>query len=192
MPGLDKLIRDYYQSQALDDARVDAILQRAAAQNPRNPRRRMASWAPLAACLAVCLVAVLLHIQISQRNVTAWVLSEVAMNHAEALSPEVLSDHYPAIRQGLEQLDFELTPPAPGTIPAGVQLVGGRYCSIYGELAAQLSFMDPGSGARYTLFITPLTDSLEEIGGGHGQHDGVDIRLWHGEKLFYALAVDGS
>ena len=96
---------------------------------------------------------------------------------------------YAGLQSQMSKLDFA---PAPPSSPAGSSLhvVGARYCSIQGQLAAQIRARDP-AGLVYTLYETKLTDKLRGV-TGEVKADGVRIRLWSENGLFYGLAVNES
>jgi anti-sigma factor RsiW len=185
MKDLDTLINEYYRSQTLSDERIDAILAQTT-QPQSKPRRR---WLQLAAAAVVLLVSLTaLHLYLSARSMTERVLTEIAMNHRQRLAMEVVTSDYAAVQNALNRLDFPLRPPA--SIGAGYELLGGRYCSIQGELAAQLKVRDQATGELRTLFATPLTSGLAGIAPLQTRHDRTEIRLWREQGIFYALAGD--
>jgi len=69
-------------------------------------------------------------------------------------------------------------------------LIGGRYCSIQGGLAAQLKVRSKASGKVATLYVTTLTDKLQRIKGQRVVQDNVDIHLWQQQGRFFGLATD--
>jgi len=72
-------------------------------------------------------------------------------------------------------------------IQAGLEGRGGRYCSIQGELAAQISLTD-AEGKPCTLYIAPLRGAVEEIGEGEHRAESVTIRFWRDNGRLFALA----
>jgi len=84
-------------------------------------------------------------------------------------------------------LDFGLA--RPESLAANYRLIGGRYCSIQGRLAAQLKVEDTNSGEIATLYITPVTERLIGISDQQVVHDNVNIKLWKADNFFYGLAT---
>ena len=89
----------------------------------------------------------------------------------------------------MDRLDFKLAPIK--DLPGKFSLLGGRYCSIQGKLAAQLKVKDIVSGNIATLYVTTSTDKLEKIANQQVVFDNVTIRMWQDGKNFYGLATDG-
>lgn len=186
MNNLDKLIQDYYQAQTLSENRSSAILQQTAVTPGKMSRRR---WLQAAAMAAVSVGGfTTLHLHLNERSLTERVLAEIAMNHQKHLASEINSDDYVLLTQELDKLDFQLR--APLTLAANMKLLGGRYCSINGELAAQLKLRDPNSRDVHTLFITQLTPALKRIDEREARADGIALRLWREHDMFFALARD--
>lgn len=185
MNDLDRDVRDYYDGQALDEARIDDILQAA-----RGDRRSDRVWYwRIAAVVAVLLIAFpVLHLELTNRDLSERVLGEIAMNHKKQLAVEVAAVDFESLQTGLDRLEFPIRPPK--ALVGGMELVGGRYCSIQGSLAAQIKMRDPASGEIRTLYATTLNPDLETVGGQSAVHDGVAISLWTEQGVFFGLAED--
>ncbi len=185
MTDLERLIKDYYAEAELSEGRVDAIL---AGAPPRATPPRV--WYMRLAAVAATLVLGFgfLHFYLTERDTAMRVLAEIAMNHKKQLAVEVTADNFVDIGRALEQLEFQV--PRPERLLAGFELFGGRYCSIQGNLAAQLKLRDPENGAVHTLYVTGLTSGLAGVADGTAIHDGVEITLWHEKDVFFGLASD--
>lgn len=114
---------------------------------------------------------------------------EIAMNHRKQLNLEFSARDYAALQAQMGKLDFALAPPS-NPAASSLHVVGARYCSIQGQLAAQIRVRD-SAGTVYTLYETRLTDKLRAV-SGEVKTEGVGIRLWSEEGLFYGLAVNHS
>jgi anti-sigma factor RsiW len=183
MPDLDRLVGDHYREARLTDERAEAIL---AGEPPRATpasvwRLRLAALA--ASVLALAWVG---YGMFSERDLAARVFAEIAMNHKKGLAAEVATDDFAAVGRALDRLDFAIS--KPGGPAAGLALLGGRYCSIQGRLAAQLKLAAPG-GVR-TLYVAELTPQLEAIVGETVIHDSVEITVWREGGIFHGLARD--
>ena len=87
----------------------------------------------------------------------------------------------------LNRLDFALLPSDP-TIRGTYTLLGGRYCSVQGALAAQLKVKNKKTGDVLTLYVTRLTKPLKSIASQTTTHDNVTIRLWIDNDRLFGLA----
>lgn len=185
MTDLEHLVKDYYADAELPEARLDAIL--AGAPTRETPSRVW--YLRIAAVAATLMVGFgFLHLYLTERDTATRVLAEIAMNHKKQLAVEVTTDNFVDIGRALERLEFPV--PRPARLLEGFDLLGGRYCSIHGNLAAQLKLRDPNSGSVHTLYVTGLTSGLADVADGTAVHDGVEITLWHEEGVFFGLASD--
>lgn len=186
MKELDSLIKAHYERERLTDDRVDAILERA---KPGRASERI--WYLRVAALAAVLVAgfVFTHVQITEADLTTRVLAEIAMNHNKRLAVEVAAVDYDALQTAMDRLDFPIQPPA--ELRADYELLGARYCSIHGNLAAQVKLRARDTGRLLTLYATGLTPELANISRQETVHDGVRIKMWSEGDVFFGLA-DGT
>jgi hypothetical protein len=184
MKTLDQELRDYYASQSLSADSVENIL--ASAKMVRPPVWRQPAWIAAAAALALLLSTVAVLVQRMPPEITTLVAVEVAGNHKKHLEPEVRAANFAAIQKALPRLDFSIAPTRPDLL-AGLTVRGGRYCSVQGELAAQIA-MNDSTGNPCTLYVAPLTDALARVKPGMTTADGVQIQLWRDAHRLYVLA----
>ncbi len=189
---LDSAIKDYYGNQTLSDETIDTILESAGAQETAGtpPRSSERVWYARLAAMAALLVFGfgIFHVWFLERDLTDRVLGEIAMNHLKELSVEIASADYAIVQDGLDQLDVSILPPE--QMRQRFELIGGRYCSIEGGLAAQLKLRERESGQVQTLYATRMTNALEGIAPQESLHDDVRITLWSEGEVFFALAAD--
>lgn len=186
MSKIDQRLTNYYQAQTLNSSRLQSIL----AQSQRSRQRRRI---PLYAAAAVVMMIMigLLHQRSLDTQRISVALREAAMNHATKLQLDVEAQTMPDLQLSLEHLPFDLVLPA-GSIYERLALIGGRYCTISGNLAAHLKFSDPGSGEQYSLFMTPLVGNLKSLGSEPEQINGVEVKLWQENDVVYAMAKSAS
>lgn len=184
MNRLDQMVRDYYGEQALAEDRITRIIE--SAKLVRPPWWRQPAW--LTAAAAVVLAGLCLAVLATRipPEITVLVATEVAKNHQKYLEPEHASDRFEQVQAALPRLGFAITPTRKEML-AGLTLTGGRYCSVQGELAAQLSLQDQ-AGRRCTLYVAPLTEHLREAQPGVLDVAGVEIQIWHDAHCLYVLA----
>jgi hypothetical protein len=196
----DKLstnLKEYYQSKSLSADSVERMLAQVNAEKSVNSlvipwlRRPVAGLAWVASLLVmVMLVQFFYHQQSHQSNLTALVLEEIAMNHNKKLDAEYRETQPEILRVAMQRLDFPLNLPV--DIQRDFQLVGGRYCSIQGGLAAQLKVRNRVSGTVSTLYVTELTEKLARIKEQHVLQGSVEIHLWQQQGRFFGLATDAA
>ncbi len=187
MNALDDKIRDYYRAQRMPDERVTGIL--AAARREHRPilwfrPYRLAA----AAALVLLLGGATLWLSIP-RAMAGRVAAEVAQNHLKAYAPEVVGDCFDRVGAGLDRLDFPLKPSMDASLPEGLTVLGGRYCTVQGELAAQILLVD-AEGRRCTLFVALSGDTrLARVRTGEYEINGVRVHIWHDAGRLFAMAV---
>jgi len=69
-------------------------------------------------------------------ELASLVLQEAAMNHQSKLQLDIDARDMDTLQSGMQRLDFDLS--IPDALAAGYELLGGRYCTIGGQLAAHL------------------------------------------------------
>lgn len=190
MDKLDQQLRDYYQEQALPSAKVESILESGTLVVVpwwRSPRHVL----PIAAVLVFALLGLgffASSMMVPHASQLAYaVAKEVAKAHNKALAPEVVTHSYATLQAQLNQVDFPLQPKA-DALAAACTLLGGRYCSIQGELAAQLRLQDAATGTLYTLFVTKETPQLAKLKESNRWVEGDNVRFWREGDRFFALA----
>ena len=166
-------------------------------QIPVEPvRRRVPYWpAALAAAVAVFLLAFLLTPQLlEQGDVRERVAMEVASNHVKLKPLEVETSSIEGIRDYFDKLDF--MPVSSALVGrSGLELLGGRYCSLQGITAAQLRISEPGSDQVQTLYQTEyIRDVFRDMPvveeGGEPVElyvKGIKVKIWVEKGLLFAL-----
>ena len=190
---MDAAIREYYRGKTISHDRVEAILRSSSASRNRGegaPYRKRVGRLYWISGIAVTLAAGLLgiHLALVRATLADSVLREIAMNHQKGLAVEVAADRYDLVLEKLDRLGFSVRP-SDAALLSGYELVGGRYCSINGGLAAQLKVRDRDTGSLLTLYVTDLTETLDGISLGERTFESVRIRLWTEDT--HALARDG-
>jgi len=200
MVDIDRSVKTYYEQNQLSEEQLQKL---AAMQDKATTAQQKVSTAQQhvppkqwlrrsALAVASIMVAVLLFIVSGQNDVgiAERVAQEVAMNHNKALAVEYQTDSYDVLSQRMNKLDFKLRAPT-AAFNEGLALIGGRYCSIQGELAAQIKMVDE-TGRVYTLYQTRSNEMLQVINADRIQSAQVNIRLWREQGLLFALAETGE
>jgi len=196
MVDIDRSVKAYYEQNQLSEEQLQKLtamqddLSAAKQQEPapqqQTPPKQWLRRSALAA--ASIMLAVMLFIVNGQNNVgiAERVAQEVAMNHNKALAVEYQTGSYEVLSQNMDKLDFKLRVPTLA-FNEGLALIGGRYCSIQGELAAQIKMVDE-AGLVYTLYQTRSNEVLQTIEKGRLSLEQVNIQMWEEQGLLFALA----
>lgn len=142
----------------------------------------------LSAIAALVLVVVSVWFVIAGESEYKAISAEIAYNHNSQMQMEVLSDSFTDIQTYLNRLDFSLVPSQ--SLPrSDWQLIGARYCSIGGKIAAQLKIKEVNSQHVYTLYQAKLPTKLaDKLENKQFYIDGVNVRLWQENGLLMGLA----
>ena len=179
MNPIDTQIKEYYQKQTLPEENLQVM------QPPEDtPQPSQWPWLLPLAAAAVALLAIFLW---KPSSLPQAVATEIAKNHNEHLPMEISSSDYQEVAAKLDRIDFSLTPPG-GVFSRQFTLIGGRYCSIQTELAAQLRVRENATGKMHTLYITPLTVDLGTLKETTQAIKEVKVRLWIEGDRFFGLA----
>jgi len=194
MVDIDRSVKAYYEHTELSDEQLQklAAMQESSEMFQQDEdastirRQRFSNgWLRTMAAASIVLALALIFV-INPDSVTEQVAREVAMNHNKALTVEYPTNSYDVLSKEMDKLDFILRAPS-AVLQQGLVLVGGRYCSIQGQLAAQIKLSD-SDGRIYTLYQTHSAEQLKSINAGQLQRDQVDIQLWEEQGLLFALA----
>ncbi|MEM7259581.1 MAG: hypothetical protein AAF404_19580 [Pseudomonadota bacterium] len=182
MDPLDRKLSDYYQQRTLNSARLESIL----AESQRHQQRRKLPLYAAAAGILMMLVGVLHQHALSNQQVD-YAMREAALNHLNKLKLDAEAGSIADLQNGLEELPFEMVLPE-GKIYEELALIGGRYCTIGGNLAAHLKFAHPKSGELLSLFMTPRARTTESLVSDPAHVEGIEVTLWQENDVVYAMA----
>lgn len=149
-------------------------------------QRRSAFLGAGAACMALLMVSVWLFSGHAELEHTQRTMREAAMNHTTRLEPEFRGQSLAMLDNSMQKLPFSLS--LPKSIDSAFELVGSRYCSLSGELAAHIKLKHSETGKPVSLFVTGNGDALRDVRTEQTTLDGVDVELWREGGLFFALA----
>ncbi len=178
----DNRLIDHYQSQTLSTDRLHVMLE----ESQSHRRSRTISFA-LAASLLLFSLVFLTHQNILSSQRTDNVMREAALNHSSKLQMDAEAGSLEELQVQLDELPFEIKMPESGFY-SKLAVLGGRYCTINGYLAAHLKLADPETSKQYSLFLTPNNSRLLSMKNNESVLSGVDVKLWHENDVVYALA----
>lgn len=188
-------VGDHYLSQDPPRTTVERLKSMEAATRRRRSERSH-RWVFAALVAATTVVATGILTTVSLRTflfdtamgvspVARELAEEIARHHHQRLGVEFTASSYGELRRRMDKLDFTLTEAKGAT--EGLRLLGARYGSIGGRLAAQLHLED-GDGEAVTLVQTALVDELEGLEWAELRTGGLRVDLWQEDGVFLALA----
>lgn len=206
-------VRRHQAQYRLDDSQLERLLamQQATTTDSSKPSTnrvhvspsRHWRWWISAGMLSVFTVAFLLGTlavsllaPVDDRPVLARIADEVATNHLHLKPVEVAGSDLEALRAYFTRLDFR---PIDTTLPASAdaELLGGRYCSIQGGIAAQLRLRGR-DGQLKTLYETRYDAKLHGPVPNRTAGDapirlstrGISVVIWREHGVLFALTGD--
>jgi hypothetical protein len=189
MTEIDDRLRDYYRGLQLSAQDLNEISQTSKEQTetegtPSHWNFRRFSW--VAAAFLFLTTSVGIHQFGTHSERTSRTLNEAAMNHSTRLQLEFEGSTIVEIDKHMSQLPFSVQ--LPSQFNKQYSVLGARYCTINGELAAHVKFIDRETDKQISLFMTRSVEDLQKINTTTEQVDGVNVSLWNESGLFYAMA----
>jgi hypothetical protein len=115
----------------------------------------------------------------SPQQVAATVARQAALGHNEKQELEFRVASCAELQRQMKSLDFTLVEPAM-IKEMNMRIVGARYATFAGEMAAQILYVDP-HGVPCTLFEARPAEQLARVVAGEHQVDGVRVSVWKGK-----------
>ncbi len=145
------------------------------------------SYYPYVAALSLMMVIFISLPFVRGENLSRQVINEIAYNHNKQMAMEVTTPELIKITGYLSQLGFSLIKSR--HLPDNEwELLGGRYCSIQGKLAAQLKLRNLSDNGIYTFYQALLPDAMTNLKQHESYVDGVKVSLWQENNLLLGLA----
>lgn len=186
---LNQAVPEYLNNFELNEDQLNKL--HALETNSFSPKTSVFKYA---AMIAVCIVTLYFSVGQYQNKMAIYaIVEEVSQNHLKFKPLEVSDKNLLKVSQYFEKLDFN---PIQSVLVEGLntQLLGGRYCSIQGNIAAQLRLQEQG-GSLTTLFETKFNEDdflfLPNIDKGEQPIrqfiDGQTVTLWIERGVVMAL-----
>ena len=199
--SLDQHLRDHYESTHLRPEKIEQLMMQAEVLEKNSNQHKSfigqfigagllsQSKLTLGLLSLLCVAFVVGSLRLGQsytHDLSYLVAQEIALNHRKNLNVEFPFKQTAQLSQVMDKLEFAIHD-AIYLTDAKLELRGGRYCSIQGQMAAQLKYKDE-QGVGYTLYQTNLTPLLNKLEAGNQVIDGVSIRYWKENDRLFGLA----
>ena len=86
----------------------------------------------------------------------------------------------------MTRLPFHLK--VPKDILSSHTLLGTRYCSLAGHLAAHMKLKNTLTGKAISLFVVSSESDFKPMQGQNDVVSGIDVKMWQEDGLFFATA----
>ena len=189
MTEIDDRLRDHYRGLQLNAQELQNIAHSGSHKGRFSSAFtswKLGGFAWATAALLLLSVSVGVHEYGTHTERTYRTLNEAALNHSTRLQLEFESGSIVEIDENMSQLPFKVQ--LPEKFSRQYSVLGARYCTINGELAAHVKFIDRETDKQVSLFMTRSVDDLQDINAASEQVDGVNVTLWNESGLFYAMA----
>ena len=192
---LKQSVRDHIELYRLDDDQLQKLESLGGQLAPATERRVSVYGFALAGAVAAFLLAFFLApLLVETDDIRERIAMEVATNHIKLKPLEIETRSIEGIRDYFKKLDF-IPVSSKLVSDSGLELIGGRYCSLLGITAAQLRVRKPGSNTVQTLYQTEYRKdvfaSMPVLEQGHEPVDiyvkGIKVSIWVEKGLLFAL-----
>ena len=197
--NLKKIMREHIEKKSLSDKQLESLLQLQKGDIESQPSKKQYRGIAVAAVFLVALgIGNLFYFSMSPQSplftLEQRIGSEVAKNHLNLKPLEIQTSSIQEIRQFLTKLDF--SPIESDLLKGGTKnLIGGRYCSIQGVIAAQLRLKDSETGQVQSLYQTvydkKVFSDLPELKENQKPvtvySKGLAVDIWVEKGLLFAL-----
>ncbi len=193
MTNIKKACRDHYEKQSLSSEQLDKL--KNLQNNPQQEQQSLFAvtknkpYRYFAAAAAIFIVVFASWTFIGyQNNLPAKVATEIAYNHSKRMELEVVTNQLVSVKTYLSELDFNLIK-SDKSKQSGWELLGGRYCSIQGKLAAQLRVKQDSSSDYQTFYQAIIPDGFELPNNSYSTWvEGTFVELWIEDGVLLGLA----
>jgi hypothetical protein len=192
---LKQSVRDMLESYSLSDEQLQKLESLTVKAAPHQVRRISVYPLAIAAAVVAFLLAFLLTpLLVEQNDIHERIAMEVANNHIKLKPLDVETSSIEGIRDYFKKLDF-IPVDSKLVNQAGLELIGGRYCSLQGITATQLRFRKPDTGSVQTLYQTEyrkdIFKNIPVLEEGNEPIDiyvkGIKVKIWVEKGLLFAL-----
>jgi asparagine synthetase B (glutamine-hydrolysing) len=181
MSDLKNQIKDHYSKINLSEnqlARLGAINK----QRNFHFNTQKLSWG---ICAMASLLLALTFMYTPKSDMLKKIAKEVIYNHKKNLPPEFLVSQMIELNSRLVKLDFKVLNSKKMTLAT---VLGGRYCSIQGQVAAQIKVKENGQAS--TLYQSNFLDVDKEKLPYEIISDGVKVTIWVERNILFAKATN--
>jgi len=182
-----KNIQSIYEDKKLSNDQLDKLFSIQEEKKNKNIFSLLFSRSALALFSVVLIAFISFQTLKPTPNIEELIIQEIAYNHNKQMSPELLSADLSKVQTYLKSLNFALVD-SPKL--SHLELVGGRYCSIQGKVAAQLKYTSNSQGAS-TIYQTAMPKVLRDkkFQQYESSYQGVHVKIWHEKGILFGKAT---
>jgi len=122
----------------------------------------------------------------AQQQLVASIAQESAINHQKQFDSDCAESSYAGLSNVMRKLDFKLVDPV-RLKEKGFQILGGRYCSLNGRIAAQVRLKN-SAGVVFTLYQTGSHEAFKSLTEHAERANGIKAEMWSEGGVFLGMA----
>ncbi len=190
-----KQIKHYYERKNLSPSKLQQLME--TSQQEEEQKTRLATknvhWffknnIAIAASIFFAFVIasqMFFYLPTDDDTLAERITKEILLNHQKQFSIEFQGNNINELRTHMKKLDFNLIQ-SDRITELGLKIIGTRYCSIQGEIAAQIKLKDNKENI-YTLYETALKENLKKLTEAEITVSGLAITTWSEHGVFFGL-----
>jgi hypothetical protein len=192
---LDDHVREHYGRQHLSQTSLQSLktLIRSGKAIPKREasERQWRNLSAAAALLIILTAAIWYGVRLKTTSlrpseIAGVIAQQAARGHNERQELEFRVTRCEQLRRQMKSLDF--APVEPEMMrKMNMRIVGARYTTIEGAMAAQIIYVDP-KGVPCTLYEVRPTERLAPVTPNERDVDGVNVSMWREKGLLMVLA----
>lgn len=197
---LNQTLKRHVDQQQLGQDQLDALLD----MQPPHPRQRRViasagvAWASAAALVLVAIMLVsVLPWNTHDEHLYDEIAAEVVSNHLHRKPLEVTTNDITQIQGYFNRLDF-MPRSSAYLADSGLNLIGGRYCSLQGVTAAQLRLQSAPESTVRTLYEVGYDEQIFKQLPNYDNGEqpvsvwskGIKVTLWAEMGILFALTEE--
>lgn len=197
--SIDRYIKTHYQQQTLSADKLQQLINIAEVPNRDadgsgtkqiNLKQRWRLQRNISIAASLLLAAIIslqwLAAPQTQQQLITNIAQEIAINHQKQFNSDFAETSYADLSALMSKLDFKLVDPA-RLKAKGFQILGGRYCSLHGHIAAQVRLKN-SAGAIFTLYQTNSHETFKNLTEHIQRANGIKIEMWQEDGVFLGIA----
>lgn len=193
---LKQAVRDHMNAVSLDDEKLAKLTALAGEANGKAYSKKFSLLQTIMAAIVLAFFVsfIITSNFVTQASMHEKIAMEVAKNHIKLKPLEVESNDIETIRDYFEELDF-VPVNSQIVLDAGMEILGGRYCSLQGVTAAQIRLKTENNADVQTLYQVEYHKDVFENIPSLEEGDmpveiivkGIKVVIWKEKGLLFAL-----
>ena len=186
---LKEEVKEYFAGFEISEQQLRSLQEREAEAHQENRKKVLLNWGSLAVSMVTLILVVSYFYTTSTNEFNLKSLpSEISYHHNKQMNSKIMTSSISKMRKSLSKLDFSLIT-SEKLPPSKWKIIGGRYCSLQGRLAAQIKVKNLKKNKEYTLYQMARPPELEgPVESFQEFHNGAKVKIWSENGLLLGMA----